>query len=131
MIEAQMMIDKNTTFLFLALIFFALAGCVNGLKSSLNIKGGEALTYQCENHDRIIVRYYSLSDGSLNFVKVIMPEGKEYTLSQVLSASGARYTNEMELIWWIKGDSASLETREMQGGWVHKYRNCKLLPGKK
>ena len=53
--------------------------------------------------------FYSLSDNSLNFVRVTYDE-KQYTLPQLVSASGARYSDEFSMEFWIKGDSASVTT---------------------
>lgn len=88
------------------------------------------MIYQCENGDRIVAKYYSLSDGSLNFVKLIFSDGKKQTLPQALSASGARYTDDRELVWWIKGDSARVESRDGEGIWQPKYNDCKVAPDK-
>jgi len=56
-----------------------------------------------------VARYGYLSDGSLQFVKVLMPNGKEYTLPSLVSASGARFTDEHEcygevlvILPWLK-----------------------------
>ena len=119
--------------MLLPIIIFLL-GCVSGCcslpKESLKVSGGEKVTYQCENGDRIGAKYYSLSDDSLNFVKLILPDGKEQTLPQALSASGARDTDDRVLVWWIKGDSARAETRDDEGNWQLKYKDCKVVPNK-
>ncbi|MEN6622072.1 MAG: MliC family protein, partial [Smithella sp.] len=94
-------------------------------------RAGESAAYRCENGDRVLAKYFSLSDNSLNFVKIILPDGKEHTLPQGLSASGARYTDDRELVWWIKGDSARLEVRDNEGNWQPKYNDCNVLPDKK
>ena len=47
-----------------------------------------------------MARYGSLADGSLHFVKVEMPDGCVRTLPQAMSASGARYTDDRDLVWW-------------------------------
>ena len=99
-------------------------GFQSGNQDELTVLGGDAVNYQCENGDRIVASYYTLSDSSLNFVKVLMPDEEEYTLPQVLSGSGARYTDEMELTWWIKGDSATVEMRDENGDWQTIYENC-------
>lgn len=116
--------------LMLSSIVFIL-GCISGCcalqKEYMYVRGGENVIYQCGNGYRIAAKYYSLSDGSLNFVKVIMTDGKEQTLPQALSASGARYTDDRELVWWIKGDSARLEIRDGEGNWRLKYENCKVV----
>jgi membrane-bound inhibitor of C-type lysozyme len=102
-------------------------GCLYVKQEALTVRGGEPVVYQCENGDPIVARYYSLSDGSLQFVKVLLPDGKEYTLSQAISASGARYTDDRILTWWIKGDSARVEMRDQNGEWQTKYKNCQVV----
>ena len=113
--------------MIIVIMLFSAAGCGNAQRCSLAVRGGKILTYQCENGEKILARYYSLADGSLNFIKLMMPDGKEYTLPQALSASGARYTNEIELVWWIKGNSAVVESRGENGTWILRNRNCNLI----
>jgi membrane-bound inhibitor of C-type lysozyme len=93
----------------------------------LTVVGGEVFTYRCDD-GKIIARYYRLSDGSLPFVRLLFPDGREYTLPQILSASGARYTDEAELVWWIKGEEAFVEVRDDDGQWVTLYESCRLEP---
>lgn len=106
-------------------------GCAGGVQGGLTVRGGKIVTYGCENGDRIVARYYSLSDESLGFVKVLMPDGREHTLPRVLSGSGARYTDDVELVWWIKGDSALVEMRDRNGQWDLQYRNCRIVDNQK
>ena len=106
-------------------------GCLNVKQEALTVRGREPVVYQCENGDRIVARYFSLSDGSLQFVKVLLPDGEEYTLPQALSASGARYTDDRILTWWIKGDSARVEMRDQNGEWQTKHKNCQVVSGPK
>ena len=118
----------------MALCALATLACVSECASAeqgLTVRGGERVAYQCENGDRIVARYYSLSDGSLDFVKVSMPDGKEYTLPNAVSASGARYTDDREFVWWTKGDSAFLQTRDQTGEWQITYQNCQQIRGKR
>lgn len=117
--------------LFIIFSLICVSGCCSLKKDSLTVRGGEKVIYQCEKGARIGAKYYSLSDDSLNFVKIVLPEGKEQTLPQALSASGARYTDDRELVWWIKGDAAIVETRDHEGNWQLKYRDCKVVPDKK
>jgi membrane-bound inhibitor of C-type lysozyme len=93
----------------------------------LSVVGGEPVLYGC-GEDRVTARYYSLSDESLRFVKILFPDGREYTLPQAVSASGARYTDDMELLWWVKGDSAYVEMRDAQGEWKVLYQECRVIP---
>jgi len=93
----------------------------------LSVVGGEPVIYGCGT-ERVTARYYSLSDESLRFVKILLPDGREYTLPQVVSASGARYTDDMELLWWVKGDSAYAEMRDARGEWKVLYRECRVIP---
>lgn len=115
--------------LVLALILLALALSQGARRDGgvrLVVTGGEPVVYRCGNGDCLAARYYGLSDGSLNFVKVLFPDGREYTLPQVLSASGARYTDDAELIWWVKGERVYVEKRDESGEWRPLYEECRL-----
>ncbi len=72
------------------------------------VKTAEAV-YQNSEGKKMEAVFYSLSDNSLNFVRVTYDE-KQYTLPQLVSASGARYSDEFSMEFWIKGDSASVTT---------------------
>ena len=97
----------------------------------LTVTGGVPVVYSCGTKETITARYYSLSDDSLNFVKVTLPDGKVYTLPAVLSASGVRYTDDFELVWWTKGDTAFAEKRQENGEWKTLYEECRIVPEKK
>jgi len=122
---------NNILLLCIIFILTGLCGCCCWKNECLTVRGGERVIYKCDNGDGITARYYSLSDGSLNFIKLILFDGKEQTLPQVISASGARYTDDRELIWWIKGDSARVEMRDSEGNWQSKYQECKVVPDKR
>lgn len=62
------------------------------------------------------IHYYSLSDNSLQLVKFTW-NGEEHTLPRSVSADGIRYTMDMELVWWETGNTAVLQTRNVQGEW--------------
>jgi membrane-bound inhibitor of C-type lysozyme len=98
-------------------------GCGSS-KNSLKVNKDKEAIYNCGNGFKIKADYYSLSDNSLRFVKIILPGGNEYTLPQVVSGSGARYTDEREMEWWIKGDSAVLKKRADNGDWIDINKNC-------
>ena len=93
-------------------------------QENLTVTGGKTITYLCETGEKITARYFALSDKSLEFVKLQMPDGKNYTLPLALSASGARYTDDRELVWWTKGDSAFAQRRDTNGEWQIVY-NCR------
>ena len=98
-------------------------GCA---RAELGVKGGELVTYACG--DQLIeARYYSLTDDSLSFVKLRLPDGRSFTLPQTVSASGVRYTDELELVWWTKGDEAFAEMRDDSGAWQVKYAGCRQI----
>ncbi len=113
--------------LWVAVSLIWLCGCHGVKPGVLTVRGGESVVYRCENGDRIVARYYTLSDGSLRFVRVVMPDGDEYTLPQAVSASGSRYTDDRALTWWIKGDSARAEMRSQNGEWATAYDNCRVV----
>jgi membrane-bound inhibitor of C-type lysozyme len=113
--------------LLCAAVAVPMCGCTCVKPGCLSVRGGEPVHYRCQNGERIIARYYSLSDGSLSFVKVVMPDGKGYTLPNVISGSGARYTDEVEKVWWTKGDSGFVQARDQKGGWQIEYRDCRQI----
>ena len=106
---------------------YVLSGPAAG-SQPLTVTGGEPVIYACANGDRLVARYFSLSDDSLRFVKILFPDGREYTLPQVISGSGARYTDDGELLWWIKGDEARAEVRDENGEWKELCGECRVLP---
>ncbi|MFZ0454793.1 MAG: MliC family protein [Ignavibacteriaceae bacterium] len=108
--------------IFLQSIFF----CCSDNKEALKVNKDAAAAYNCESGAEIKAEYYSLSDNSLHFVKIIMPDGKRYTLPQIVSASGARYTDEREIEWWIKGDSAMIKGHSENGNWTDIYYKCEV-----
>ncbi|MRR07387.1 MAG: hypothetical protein EG828_10675 [Deltaproteobacteria bacterium] len=122
--------NKRSALLCCAIFLAGASGCAAAQVQSLMVTGGEAITYQCGNGEQIVARYYSLSDKSLYFVKVRIPDGTEYTLPQVLSGSGVRYSDDRELVWWTKGASAFAEMRDQNGEWQTKYDTCTEI-GKK
>jgi len=116
---------RNVMVLCVALLLAGASGCTGIDPGTLTIRPGERVVYRCEGGERIGARYYSLSDKSLDFVKVLLPDGREVTLPQAMAASGVRYTDDREWVWWTKGDSAFAETRAPSGEWRIKYQNCK------
>lgn len=114
----------------LGVAFACVSGCAGLESEELTVSEGRRVAYECEHGDRIVAKYYSLSDGSLHFVKLSMPGGKEHTLPNAVSASGARYTDDFNLVWWVKGDSAMVETIDRNGAWQITHHECKEAPEK-
>lgn len=110
--------------LWFTLVFAVAGDCAEAQEDNLTVTGGAAITYQCNGGERIVARYFSLSDKGLDFVKVRLPDGREFTLPQVLSGSGVRYSDERELVWWAKGTTAFAEMRDQNGDWRLRYDNC-------
>lgn len=52
------------------------------------------VAYRAAHGERFVAHYGSLSDRSLEFVKLRFPDGKEYTLPAVLSGSGVRFSDD-------------------------------------
>lgn len=88
-------------------IFLCVISCTKNSNPEI-VKTAEAV-YQNSEGKKMEAVFYSLSDNSLNFVRVTYDE-KQYTLPQLVSASGARYSDEFSMEFWIKGDSASVTT---------------------
>ena len=96
-----------------------------GAEQELTVKGGDPVEYGCDNNVAITARYYQLSDDSLSFVKVRTPDGKTYTLPQLVSGSGVRFSDEFQLLWWTKGDTAFAQKIDDKGEWRTVYDNCR------
>jgi len=121
------MLKRNLFILCVTIAITCISGCGNSNQSGLTVTGGDPVDYQCADGDRIVAKYYGLSDNSLNFVKVQLPDEEVYTLPQTISGSGARYTDEMEMIWWVKGDSVEVQMRDDNGDWQPVFENCGVI----
>ena len=95
-------------------------------QGKLIVSGGEAQIYQCENGDQVTANYYSLSDDRFRFVRIIDPDGKEHFLPHVFSGSGEKYTDNFRVVWWTKGKSGYVQTRQENGDWQITHRECEL-----
>lgn len=93
----------------------------------LSVKMGPPIQYESEDGKRFTARYGFLSDESLHFVKVTMPDGKEYTLPQVISGSGVRYTDEREVVWWTHQGTVRVDVRDAEGKWKTRYSKLKEI----
>ena len=98
-------------------LVIAFTGCSTLAKEKLNLELTQEVEYICSDESKINVRFYTLTDNSLYFVKVKMVDGKEYTLPQVIAASGARYSDEYSLQFWIKGNSMTLYKMNEEREW--------------
>ncbi len=94
------------------IIMILLTGCGTALtveETAINTWTDGTITVQAS--------HYNLSDGSLAFVKLDVPDMGSYTLPQVLSGDGTRYTVDMNIVWWERGDTAIIQTRDDNGDW--------------
>ena len=73
----------------------------------LKVSKATLVNYQCDNNTKMSVRYYNISDNSLGFVKFKL-KGENYTLPNVVSGSGARYTDLHQVEWHEKNDTATM-----------------------
>ncbi len=96
-------------------------------ETALTVDIGPPVTYKSANGDQFVARYGSLSDGSLPFLKVKMPNDQEYTLPQAVSGSGARYTDDREIVWWEHHGAVRVDVRAADGKWVTKYSDLKVV----
>lgn len=104
------------------LALLGLAACAAAPRETeLAVRLGPPIHYHSAAGEDFVARYGSLSDGSLSFVRVTLPDGRRYTLPQALSASGARYTDGRELAWWEHQGKIRVETRNAAGGWTAPY----------
>ena len=83
------------------------AACSSVPTAGPSLEGGATFAYACSDGSVLSVRYYALSDGSLRFAKLRLQDGREFTLPQLPSASGARYSDDTTT-FWINGNRATL-----------------------
>lgn len=102
----------------------AMSGCAQ-TREPLFVTGGVQVHYRCEFNRPITARYYSVSDRSLEFVKLILENGQEYTLPKIAVPLGERYTANRELAWGsTDGKMRFLEKRDENGQWSILYKSC-------
>ncbi|QTQ13404.1 MliC family protein [Treponema parvum] len=111
---------KKTVYAFvLSLsVLFLFVSCKSTKESSdlsVIVTGSEE--YVSASGKKLSVKFYSLSDQSLDFIKVQDAEGNKFTCAHVISASGARYSNEISHEFWFKGDSLSVFVSDGNGSW--------------
>jgi len=101
--------------IFGMLCLLAVCGCATNQRLGAQI--AQPTYWRSQTGERFVARYGSLSDDSLRFVKVTMPDGRQWTLPQAVSASGARYTDERELVWWEHQGTVRVDVRRDDGRW--------------
>ena len=91
--------------------------------NNLNVIHISDVTYQCEQNPNLFVRYFSLSDKSLSFVKIQLDNNSKVTLPQQPSASGVSYSNG-SIKWVTKGTSGMLEVMDQDQTWQTMLADC-------
>jgi membrane-bound inhibitor of C-type lysozyme len=97
------------------LCLLVVCGCATNQR--LDAKIDKPTYWRSQAGERFVARYGSLSDDSLHFVKVTMPDGRHLTLPRAVSASGERYTDERELVWWEHHGTVRVDVRRDDGRW--------------
>jgi membrane-bound inhibitor of C-type lysozyme len=113
--------------LVMSILTVSLCGCYETSYPELTVDIGPPVSYRSDNGDLFTARYGSLSDGSLGFVKVEMPNGQGYTLPQVMSGSGVRYTDERQLVWWLHQGTIRIDVRAEEGNWKEGHLELKKV----
>ena len=117
-------------FFFIATMLSFLLGCNAISEPLLTVNVTVPQYYRSNDGGIYIARYGSLSDGSLEFIKVEMPDGNKYTLPKSISGSGIRYTDNREIVWWEHQQTIRIDKRDINGNWVESYLELKQV-GKK
>ncbi len=121
----------RTVGVFTCLLSLLIAGCIWNRGGSAGVELGvvpiRQIAYLCAKDVRLTADYYVLSDKTLHFVQLNLPDGELVTLPNALSASGVRYTDEREFVWWVKGREGFLEKRGEDGEWQLLFEGCREL----
>ena len=115
------MFKLGTAGLVMSILTVSLCGCNTNAGQELTVDIGPPVYYRSDQGDLFVARYGSLSDGSLEFVKVETPDGQDYTLPAVISGSGVRYTDERQLVWWLHQGTVRVDIRDADGNWKEGY----------
>ena len=119
---------RAITFIIISIILSSISITASAKdKENLAVNLGPIIKYESKDGKIFRARYCSLSDESLQFVKITMPDGKKHTLPQVLSGSGVRYTDERELIWWTHQGTVRVDMKNDKGEWITKYPELKEI----
>jgi membrane-bound inhibitor of C-type lysozyme len=118
---------KTGCCLLMALVGALLSASCSIIQGNPAVKGGQLVSYLCQDEALVEVRYFNLDDKSLHFVKITLPDGSTHTLPQVLSASGVRYSDDGLITWWAKGDGGFVEMRDENGLWQVVHADCKRI----
>lgn len=91
-------------------------------------------TYVCNEGRRIEATFYKGEEKQIELgemsvpsgsVKVVLSDGRNFNLSQTISADGGRYTNRDEsFVFWIKGDTVLVLENSIEKD----YSGCVLVP---
>jgi membrane-bound inhibitor of C-type lysozyme len=100
---------------FWLVLLSTVSGCATG--EHVGVQLGKPICYHGPDGKRFVARYGGLSDGSLAFVTVTMPDGQALTLPAGLSASGVRYTDGREYVWWEHQGTVRVDIRRDDGTW--------------
>ncbi len=126
------MFRPGTATMLISILTVLLCGCVaSPHRTMLTADIGPPVYYRSDDGDQFVAKYGSLSDGSLYFVKVKMPDGQDYTLPQVVSASGVKYTDEREIVWWTHQGTVRVDVRDAEGRWKTRYSELRQVQRKK
>lgn len=83
--------------------------------------GGKTITATFRKSDPIPAANPGDPPTPTGSVSLVLPDGKQVTLKQTLSADGVRYANSDDsFVFWIKGDSALVQIH----GSEEEYANC-------
>jgi membrane-bound inhibitor of C-type lysozyme len=108
-------------------------GVANAATPRLSVVLNSSVNYQCADKTKLTVKYYSLSDKSLMFVKIKIGAQAEQTLPESLSGSGVQFSDLRSLTWWTKGNKGEiyLSNDGPMDSWPLAHAECVALPYKK
>jgi len=111
------------TLILITLLALPLTSCSTTLKAQVVNR----TSYAAGTGETLTVQYYELEDQTLGFIKIGIPEAGVMTLPRVLSASGAKYTDQAAFMWWTKGSEGTLYRINNNGEWDTLYGNCQAI----
>lgn len=96
---------------------------------ALNVSFGDPVYYANDEGERFTAEYGSSPDGTGQFARVTLPDGRQFILPVAVSGSGARYTDDREIVWWTHQGTVRVDMKDARGEWYTRYPELREVEG--
>lgn len=108
---------RSLSLLWTVLVLTASASCgLAGGETELGIEFADPVSFEDQDRRDYVAQPGVLSDGSLRFMRVRLPDGTRLTLPGLVSASGVRYGDGGRFQWWEHQSEVMFEFLDSETG---------------